>query len=136
MYSTRFQRTGPWVLRIGLDVLFFFFFFSFFLLFIFLNFFFVFTHKIATGLSYLHNLMPPLIHRDLKSPNIFLMEKIGREISISDARIANEILAKIGDFGLSAQLDHALMSGLQVCLFFWYFLGIFWGIFGSQFFDG
>ena len=47
--------------------------------------------QILTALSYLHGLTPPIIHRDLKSENIFLNGSSG------DIRI--------GDFGLSTQSD-------------------------------
>lgn len=45
---------------------------------------------ISSGMSYLHGLSPPLIHRDLKSLNIL--------VHIGDA---DEMTAKICDFGLS-----------------------------------
>lgn len=46
---------------------------------------------VAIGMNHLHSISPPVIHRDLRSPNIFLvsLEK--------DAKI----VAKIADFGLS-----------------------------------
>jgi serine/threonine protein kinase len=44
----------------------------------------------ARGIQYLHGLSPPLIHRDLKSPNVLLDENY---------------VAKIGDFGLSRFKD-------------------------------
>ena len=44
---------------------------------------------IARGVAYLHNLSPPILHRDLKSANILADEKLQ---------------LKIGDFGLSRQL--------------------------------
>ena len=76
--------------------------------------------QISTGLAYLHNLDPPIMHRDLKSPNIFLLKRLNREISLSEERIAQEPLAKIGDFGLSVRLDSMLASSLKV--FFSFFL--------------
>lgn len=44
------------------------------------------TEGMALGLNYLHNRDPPVIHRDMKSPNVLLDEHWN---------------AKIGDFGLS-----------------------------------
>eukprot|EP00028_Trichosphaerium_sp_Am-I-7-wt_P014393 CAMPEP_0168509328 /NCGR_PEP_ID=MMETSP0405-20121227/703_1 /TAXON_ID=498012 /ORGANISM="Trichosphaerium sp, Strain Am-I-7 wt" /LENGTH=581 /DNA_ID=CAMNT_0008526751 /DNA_START=34 /DNA_END=1780 /DNA_ORIENTATION=- len=59
---------------------------------------------IASGLNYLQTLKPPIIHRDLRSPNIF----------IQSLDAGAEILAKIGDFGLAQYttipLDEALKT--------------------------
>ncbi|OQR83960.1 protein kinase [Achlya hypogyna] len=46
--------------------------------------------NMARGMAYLHSLSPPLIHRDLKSPNIM---------------VDSHWVAKIGDFGLSRIKD-------------------------------
>jgi serine/threonine protein kinase len=46
--------------------------------------------EIAQGVHYLHSCTPPILHRDLKSLNIFLDEHL---------RI------KIGDFGWTKTLD-------------------------------
>lgn len=46
----------------------------------------------------MHTLSPPLIHRDLKSPNILLTRDIA---TLSDKEALSMTLAKIGDFGLS-----------------------------------
>jgi serine/threonine protein kinase len=54
---------------------------------------------IAAGLAYLHSLSPPIIHRDIKSPNILL------NISLfSHANGEPRPIAKIADFGLSSRL--------------------------------
>ena len=47
---------------------------------------------IARGLEYLHSLVPPVIHRDLRSPNIFLL-------SLDESA---PVIAKVADFGLAA----------------------------------
>lgn len=47
------------------------------------------------GMSYLHTLNPPLIHRDIKSPNLLIDE---------------DWTAKIADFGLSRYLDDRTRS--------------------------
>jgi serine/threonine protein kinase/GTPase SAR1 family protein len=51
---------------------------------------------IARGMSYLHGLRPPIVHRDLRSPNVFIMS--------TDPN--GEVVAKIGDFGLSEAASH------------------------------
>lgn len=50
---------------------------------------------IARGMRFLHGMMPPIVHRDLKSPNILLT------INPEDGRLR----AKVADFGLSRSLD-------------------------------
>src|SRR5690606_3617068 len=46
------------------------------------------AHDIAQGLNYLHSKEPPFIHRDLKSPNVFLASLDPK----------SEVMAKVGDF--------------------------------------
>lgn len=48
---------------------------------------------VAKGMRYLSSLDPPIIHRDLRSPNIFIVSKDP----------SAEVVAKIGDFGLSTR---------------------------------
>ena len=52
------------------------------------------------GVCALHSLSPPLAHRDLKSPNIFLSFDIPLS-TISEELALSHPLAKVGDFGLS-----------------------------------
>jgi len=52
--------------------------------------------QIAEAISHLHNLPEPIIHRDLKSENIFTYQKYG----------SNVPFLKIGDFGEAKILDH------------------------------
>eukprot|EP01133_Synstelium_polycarpum_P013612 gene13612-16019_t len=47
---------------------------------------------VARGMDFLHSVTPPLLHRDLKSPNILLTRTNGR------------LRAKVGDFGLSSRM--------------------------------
>ncbi|KAM9963378.1 hypothetical protein ACTFIW_006606 [Dictyostelium discoideum] len=47
---------------------------------------------IAKGMEFLHSVTPPLLHRDLKSPNVLLSMKDG------------VYTAKVGDFGLSSRM--------------------------------
>ena len=56
------------------------------------------TLDIARGMTYLHNLSPPILHRDLKSANILSDEKCQ---------------LKIADFGLSRQM--ASSSTMTTC---------------------
>jgi len=51
-------------------------------------------NNIAGGISYLHAQTPPVVHRDLKSPNIL----------ICSSNPKDKIVAKISDFGLSMSL--------------------------------
>ena len=56
---------------------------------------------IASGLNYLHSRRPPIVHRDIKSPNILLMDGI----------------AKIGDVGVArtkAQSDMTAQKGFTI----------------------
>jgi len=70
---------------------------------------------VAEGMAYLHTQEPPIIHRDLKSHNIFIHEttvmkyKNREKVKITDGDPANPhslIVAKIGDWG-SARAAHA-----------------------------
>ena len=54
---------------------------------------------IARGMSFLHSLNPPVIHRDLKSPNVLLTS-----LSIPSPDHLETPIAKISDFGLSTHL--------------------------------
>lgn len=49
---------------------------------------------IAQGMTFLHGQMPPILHRDLKSPNVF--------VASSDPNAP--VLAKVADFGLASRL--------------------------------
>ncbi|XP_034025105.1 mitogen-activated protein kinase kinase kinase 10 [Thalassophryne amazonica] len=54
--------------------------------------------QIATGMDYLHNqAFVPIIHRDLKSSNILILEPVEREDSLSGKTL------KITDFGLARE---------------------------------
>ena len=50
---------------------------------------------VSKGLEYLHSLTPPLIHRDLTAPNVLLTK---------------DLMAKIGDLGVSRYLDPEKMT--------------------------
>ncbi|KAN0024719.1 hypothetical protein ACTFIV_009128 [Dictyostelium citrinum] len=56
---------------------------------------------IALGIEYMQNQNPPIVHRDLRSPNIFLQ-------SLDENA---PVCAKVADFGLSQQSVHSV-SGL------------------------
>mmetsp|Transcript_560 Transcript_560/g.1284 ORF Transcript_560/g.1284 Transcript_560/m.1284 type:complete len:1538 (-) Transcript_560:24-4637(-) len=52
------------------------------------------SFDIAQGMNYLHSFNPPIIHRDLKSPNVLLTH---------DPRLTR-LVAKVADFGLSRKM--------------------------------
>ncbi|EFA78013.1 leucine-rich repeat-containing protein [Heterostelium album PN500] len=54
---------------------------------------------IALGMEYLHSSSPPILHRDLKSPNILM----------TTDKEKGRILAKVADFGLSG-LQHTIIE--------------------------
>jgi len=51
---------------------------------------------IAKGMRYLQSVTPPIIHRDLRSPNIFMMSQ----------NPSSFVVAKVADFGLSMRVEH------------------------------
>jgi len=55
---------------------------------------------IARGLTHLHAQRPPIIHRDLRSPNVFLTEEINQDTGLT------ELQAKVGDFGTIRNLSN------------------------------
>ena len=62
--------------------------------------------EIAIGMNFLHTNNPPIIHRDLKSLNVLLTEKIEKSTDITKC--------KISDFGLSKfleNIDNKKLSG-------------------------
>jgi serine/threonine protein kinase len=66
---------------------------------------------IALGMEYLHGQNPPLAHRDLRSPNIFMMS-----LNPND-----KVCAKVADFGLTTSMstftsNHNLVN--FICFFF------------------
>ena len=53
--------------------------------------------QIAIGMNFLHTNNPPILHRDLKSLNIFLTNDIKKSTDVTDVKIA--------DFGLSIRYE-------------------------------
>ena len=63
---------------------------------------------IAKGMNFLHTATPPIIHRDLKSPNILLCKVSPDERKLDDpfpqpkyVGADKSVIAKVADFGLS-----------------------------------
>eukprot|EP01102_Stenamoeba_stenopodia_P019173 TRINITY_DN7157_c0_g2_i2.p1 TRINITY_DN7157_c0_g2~~TRINITY_DN7157_c0_g2_i2.p1 ORF type:complete len:620 (-),score=130.31 TRINITY_DN7157_c0_g2_i2:21-1622(-) len=54
---------------------------------------------VAEGMQFLHNTTPPILHRDLKSPNILLASKT-----------MAKVVAKVADFGLSSLSVHRMQG--------------------------
>jgi serine/threonine protein kinase len=67
---------------------------------------------IAKGMHFMHSLNPPLMHRDLKSLNLLLTEKIEGPTDF--------VQCKITDFGLSRSMgaEGSMMTG-QAGTFHW-----------------
>lgn len=59
---------------------------------------------IALGMDFLHNATPPIVHNDLKSPNILLA---------TDDVLA-DVVAKVADFGMSARQVSLPQSGRDI----------------------
>lgn len=58
---------------------------------------------VAKGMRYLHSYQPPIVHRDLRSPNIFL----------ASTSTSAPVVAKIGDFGLAQHVNSTLDEALR-----------------------
>jgi len=58
---------------------------------------------IARGVDYLHSCFPAIVHRDLRSPNIFM-------VSTNDK---SDVVCKVGDFGLAQQVAPYLIQSLN-----------------------
>ena len=56
---------------------------------------------IGRGMKHLHNYSPPIVHRDLRTPNIF----------VSTLDINSPVRAKVGDFGLSLHAASTISGG-------------------------
>lgn len=62
-------------------------------------------HDVAAGMRFLHDAAPPIVHRDLKSPNILLVTTPESLSAKELTGIARERapMAKVADFGLSTR---------------------------------
>jgi len=54
-------------------------------------------YDVSRAMEYLHNISPPIIHRDLRSPNVF----------VSSLVPSDKFHAKVGDFGMSQHIASA-----------------------------
>lgn len=59
---------------------------------------------VASAMRYLHSLNPPLMHRDLKSPNILLTSTFRQACDLYTDRLFQKPLAKIADFGMACKV--------------------------------
>ena len=85
------------------------------------------AHDIAKGMEFLHGITPPIVHRDLKSPNILLHTSSGAN-DVTNIKsfgmegrcmkyfpAAGDVVAKVSDFGLSIEAELSLeVSGSVV----------------------
>jgi serine/threonine protein kinase len=55
--------------------------------------------QVACSLAYLHGQSPPIVHRDVRSPNVLLAS-------------INPVVAKLSDYGLATMVDSKLSEGL------------------------
>ena len=67
--------------------------------------------EIAIGMNYLHTNNPPILHRDLKSLNILLTDKIEKNTDTTDI--------KISDFGLSRLYQKSCLLTGQLGTCYW-----------------
>eukprot|EP00013_Stygamoeba_regulata_P015252 CAMPEP_0177687886 /NCGR_PEP_ID=MMETSP0447-20121125/34372_1 /TAXON_ID=0 /ORGANISM="Stygamoeba regulata, Strain BSH-02190019" /LENGTH=976 /DNA_ID=CAMNT_0019198167 /DNA_START=18 /DNA_END=2948 /DNA_ORIENTATION=+ len=59
------------------------------------------AYDIASGMNFLHSISPPIVHRDLRSPNVFLVCKTFDETTPLDLNVVH---CKVADFGLACQV--------------------------------
>jgi Protein tyrosine and serine/threonine kinase len=60
----------------------------------------------ARGMAHLHDRQPPIVHRDLKTPNVFVCQPLSEVVGLDPVTLLTDAipLAKVADFGLSARL--------------------------------
>jgi serine/threonine protein kinase len=61
--------------------------------------------EIASAMQFLHSRSPPIIHRDLKSPNVLIVS----------LHVHDPILAQVSDFGTSAIFLHNFRGRVSYC---------------------
>ena len=67
--------------------------------------------QIARGMKFLHTNTPPLLHKDLRSPNICIIGGITRRKGGEGGGEDEEVKVKIMDFGMS---DYGVVRGRSV----------------------
>jgi serine/threonine protein kinase len=82
---------------------------------------------VAKGMRYLHSYNPPIVHRDLRSPNIFVRRHSPTPFTVrlyslhpslpltqlASLSPSSHVVAKIGDFGTSLPTSRARSSSLM-----------------------
>jgi serine/threonine protein kinase len=79
------------------------------------------AYDIAQGMQYLHNIKPPILHRDLRSPNIFVSILIEASFISNRKQLVSldetaEVVAKVADFGLSRTITSGIAGSLVTWL--------------------
>jgi serine/threonine protein kinase len=66
---------------------------------------------IARAMAFLHSQQPSIVHRDLRPPNVFLVSNVTSTLEMLVLR--GDVIAKIGDFGMSQCASPCLFEPLQ-----------------------
>lgn len=67
---------------------------------------------VARALEYMHGLQSPVVHRDVRSANVFVLSRIDL-LKYKQRDRPNDIVVKLGDFGLSRYLTPYVSESLE-----------------------
>jgi Ran GTPase-activating protein (RanGAP) involved in mRNA processing and transport/GTPase SAR1 family protein len=69
------------------------------------------AYDVARALTYLHEQRPPVLHRDLRSPNVLLVSSDER--TLSEVMQRGGAVAKLTDFGLATHMTAVVRESLE-----------------------